>query len=219
MSQDALIAWMERDKSGETQGKTSARRRCQSELRKALSLVSFVVKACRLQAPCVGSVKVEKGDVWIAPQLSKKAQMSEAEGAAASTKVELEPLDIDLLTTRYQDLVGLYDADSLRVAARRETIFEVLTGSHVLVSHKLRQLFDDPMHSNISMPYCVCPQPAKLSEMTYTGLQIITRSRDVGIPVDDITKTTGYSSGTMFYIVKILQDLGLVYVFLPPLSI
>lgn len=51
--------------------------------------------------------------------------------------------------------------------------------------------------------------------MAYTGLQIITRSRDVGIPVDDITKATGYSSGTMFYIVKILQDLGLVYVSLP----
>lgn len=72
------------------------------------------------------------GDVWVAPPIGKKMQTSE-DGGPAPTKVELEPLNVDLHTTRYQDLVAQYD-DSLRVTARRESIFEVLTGSHVLVS-------------------------------------------------------------------------------------
>jgi len=46
--------------------------------------------------------------------------------------------------------------------------------------------------------------------MAYTVLQLIASTRDAGMPVDDMTKTTGYSSGTLFYLVKTLQDLGLM---------
>jgi DNA-binding IclR family transcriptional regulator len=46
--------------------------------------------------------------------------------------------------------------------------------------------------------------------MAYSVLQLISRSRDGGMPVDDMTKTTGYSSGTLFYLVKTLQDLALM---------
>ena len=48
--------------------------------------------------------------------------------------------------------------------------------------------------------------------MAYTALQLITRSRDKGIVIDDIAKTTGYNSGTAFYVVKVLQELNLVFV-------
>jgi oxalate---CoA ligase len=48
--------------------------------------------------------------------------------------------------------------------------------------------------------------------MAYTALQLITRSRDKGIVIDDIAKTTGYSSGTAFYVVKVLQELNSVFV-------
>ena len=45
--------------------------------------------------------------------------------------------------------------------------------------------------------------------MAYTALQIISRARERGLPVDDITKMTGYSSGTVFYLLKSLIDLNL----------
>lgn len=48
--------------------------------------------------------------------------------------------------------------------------------------------------------------------MAYTALQIITRGRDKGVVVDEIAKTSGYSSGTAFYLVKVLTELNLVSV-------
>ena len=46
--------------------------------------------------------------------------------------------------------------------------------------------------------------------MIYTGLQIITRSRERGISVLDFGKKSGYDQKTCFYIIKQLVDLNLV---------
>ncbi|KAF8306142.1 hypothetical protein DL93DRAFT_2172227 [Clavulina sp. PMI_390] len=95
---------------------------------------------------------------------------------------ELEPLEDGENTRSWTELVEIYGED-LHVATTREIIFQSLTGSHV--------------------------QPSKLSDMAYTALQIISRARERGLPVDDITKLTGYSSGTVFYLLKSLVDLNL----------
>lgn len=68
------------------------------------------------------------------------------------------------------------------------------------------------LHACLASYMGVIYQPSKLTAMAYTALQIIARSRDKGIVIDDITKATEYLSGTVFYLVKSLVELGLMYV-------
>ncbi|KAL5495552.1 hypothetical protein ACEPAI_1015 [Sanghuangporus weigelae] len=81
------------------------------------------------------------------------------------------------------ELVRIY-GDRLRIALDSETCFEAVTGSHA--------------------------RPAKLTPMVYAALQIIARSRETGVSVLDIGKTTGYDQKTCFYVVKQLLDLDLI---------
>ncbi len=48
--------------------------------------------------------------------------------------------------------------------------------------------------------------------MVYAALQLITRSREIGISVLDLGKKTQYDQKTCFYLVKQLLELDLVYV-------
>lgn len=47
--------------------------------------------------------------------------------------------------------------------------------------------------------------------MAYTALQFITRGRENGITMVELSIFTGYNSQTAFYLIKVLAELGLVY--------
>lgn len=53
-------------------------------------------------------------------------------------------------------------------------------------------------------------QPAKLTGMVYTALQLIARGREHGLSVVDLSKKTGYDAKTCHYLVDKLLELNLM---------
>lgn len=90
----------------------------------------------------------------------------------------------------------------MHFAASETIIFEAITGSHVRVSESILLL------RVVVFVTETIPKPSKLSEMAYAVLQLICSYREKGIAIDTITKTTGYTSGNVFYFVKVLCELG-----------
>lgn len=50
--------------------------------------------------------------------------------------------------------------------------------------------------------------------MVYSALQLITRGREEGISTVELGRKTKYDQKTIFYLIKQLMELGLVYAFL-----
>lgn len=58
----------------------------------------------------------------------------------------------------------------------------------------------------------VSVQPSKLSDVVYTTLQIIARTREKGIAIKDLGPITGYDPKSIFYQIQQLVALNLMYV-------
>lgn len=60
--------------------------------------------------------------------------------------------------------------------------------------------------------HCSLKQPAKLSPTVYTILQLVCRTRALGIATKDLGPLTGYDPRSIHYQINQLLDLGLLYV-------
>ncbi|KAL5534526.1 hypothetical protein ACEPAG_989 [Sanghuangporus baumii] len=127
----------------------------------------------------------ETADIYIPPQprVSKKGKNGQDDVQKDGSTTGALDLIPNASHFPLHELVRIY-GDRLRITLDSETCFEAVTGSHA--------------------------RPAKLTPMVYATLQIIARSRETGISVLDIGKTTGYDQKTCFYVVKQLLDLDLI---------
>lgn len=139
--------------------------------------------------------------VWIAPKPAKGTKTD------VEAKPELQLIGDQVHSSTFSELLEQY-GKTLHIAAEHEIIFTTLTGSHVQVC---LTYFITKSPSSLVYNFII-QQPSKLTPMAYTALQIIARSGDRGLAIDDITKETKYLSGTVFYLVKSLVELGLMYV-------
>ncbi|KAH8120510.1 hypothetical protein DFH11DRAFT_1685786 [Phellopilus nigrolimitatus] len=134
----------------------------------------------------VGMVPLgQSSEVYIPPQpragkKSKAAQDNGQQNSLTAVRLELIP---ESSASSLDELFRMY-GERLRIAVDPETCFVAITGSHA--------------------------KPAKLTPMVYATLQLISRSREAGISVLDLGRTTGYDQKTCFYLVKQLLDLDLV---------
>ncbi|KAL5535246.1 hypothetical protein ACEPAF_3340 [Sanghuangporus sanghuang] len=127
----------------------------------------------------------QTADIYIPPQprVSKKGKNGQDDVQKDGSTTGALDLIPNASHFPLHELVRIY-GDRLRIALDSETCFEAVTGSHA--------------------------RPAKLTPMVYAALQIIARSRETGVSVLDIGKTTGYDQKTCFYVVKQLLDLDLI---------
>ncbi|KAF8313313.1 uncharacterized protein EI90DRAFT_3159752 [Cantharellus anzutake] len=111
------------------------------------------------------------------------SEENQDEGSSQST-CPLQPIGGDGKSAPLLDLCTAYDS-TLRIAANPSTIFRTLTGSHA--------------------------RPSKMTDMAYTVLKLVACGRNEGCTVDEMAKTAKYSSGSMFHLVKSLEELELVH--------
>ncbi|KAI0786110.1 hypothetical protein C8Q75DRAFT_304194 [Abortiporus biennis] len=121
-------------------------------------------------------------EVYVAPQPSSKRKGKLPEDAPDPALSTLSAIP-DAATKSLVDLQQEY-GDKLRIAVDPETTFVALTGSHI--------------------------RPAKLTPMVYTALQLVSRGRDKGISVVDLSKKTGYDPKTCHYLVDKLLELNYI---------
>ncbi|KAJ3552818.1 hypothetical protein NM688_g3955 [Phlebia brevispora] len=140
----------------------------------------------------VGTAPEGAPEVFIAPQQSRqpageKTPKSKKKGAGGGKDVEdivkQSPLHVipDAVMRPLEELKAQY-GDALRIAVAPEAAFVALTGSHVV--------------------------PRKLTPMVYTALQFVSRGRENGISVVDLSRKTGYDAKTCHYLVEKLLELN-----------
>lgn len=143
----------------------------------------------------IGTVPKGTPAVWVAPPVLKKD--------AVAPPVELTDLpdESSLLMLELEKEHG----DQLRVAANKATTFYAITGSHERASPDYQRT--DTMRS-----LTATEQPAKLSPTVYTILQLVCRTRALGLATKDLGALTGYDPRSIHYQITQLLDLGLLYV-------
>lgn len=144
----------------------------------------------------IGTVPKGTPAVWIAPPVLKKH--------VVAPPVELTSLP-DESSLAMLELEREY-GDQLRVAANKDATFYAITGSHERVS-QVSQRAD-----TISSLLTATEQPAKLSPTVYTILQLVCRTRALGLATKDLGALTGYDPRSIHYQITQLLDLGLLYV-------
>lgn len=146
----------------------------------------------------IGTVPEGSPPVWIAPPHNKKSEMP------PPPPISLNPVE-DGKSKSMAELITEYGGE-LKIAADKATCFLMLTGSHSRVSL-------------LSSSYCLIiwvgstntnRQPPKLSDTVYTTLQIVTRTREKGVPIKDLGPMTGYDPKSIFYQISQLIDMNLV---------
>ena len=150
-------------------------------------------------------------EVYIAPQQSKvvaagkkahKKKVEDGTGDDSSAGISLNIIE-DAALRPLEELKAQY-GDALRIAVDPQKSFVAITGSHIRVRICVSIL--DQAHCGL--------QPSKLTPMVYSALQLVSRGRESGISVVDLSKKTGYDPKTCHYLVDKLLELNLMYV--PP---
>ncbi|PSR80716.1 hypothetical protein PHLCEN_2v6632 [Hermanssonia centrifuga] len=140
----------------------------------------------------VGIAPEGASEVYIAPQQSKTPGANKGKGKKkkgdvdtvdeSSTLASLDPVP-DASVKSLGDLKAEY-GEALRIAVDPQKSFVAITGSHI--------------------------RPSKLTPMVYTALQLVSRGRENGISVVDLSKKTGYDPKTCHYLVDKLLELNLI---------